>query len=228
MKNALKTLLAVLLLHTLFLAAAQTARLLYGTLGNIKMFACFAGGAAVYGAIHFWVYDFSRVYVLGHELTHAVAALLCGYRIKDISVRQDSGYVKMTQCNAFVALAPYFIPAYTVALGFLYCALTWVADLTPYRWAFVALAGFCTAFHFVQTFKTLFEADQPDLKMAGGKVFSAVSITFVNLMILAVLCKVLFPQQTNLSDAALRVATGTYQTWRIFVNYIIERIYNAL
>ena len=115
MKNALKTLLAVLLLPTLFLAVAQTARLLYGTLGNIKMFACFAGGAAVSGAIHFWVYDFSRVYVLGHELTHAVAALLCGYRIKDISVRQDSGYVKMTQCNAFVALAPYFIPAYSTS-----------------------------------------------------------------------------------------------------------------
>ena len=44
MKNALKTLLAVLLLPTLFLAAAQTARLLYGTLGNAQMFACFAGG----------------------------------------------------------------------------------------------------------------------------------------------------------------------------------------
>ncbi len=227
MKNISKTLLAVLLLPTLFFAAAETARLLYATLGDVKMFACFAGGAAVYGAIHFWVYDFSRVYVLGHELTHAVAALLCGYRIKDISVRQDSGYVKLTRCNAFVALAPYFIPAYTVALGLLYCALSWVTDLTSYRWFFVALAGFCTAFHFVQTFKTLFEADQPDLRMAGGKVFSAVSITFVNLIILAVLCKVLFPQQTNLSAAARNVATGTYNAWRIFVNYIIEYIYNT-
>lgn len=53
MKNALKTLLAVLLLPTLFLAAAQTARLLYGTLGNAKMFACFAGGPRCMGPYTF-------------------------------------------------------------------------------------------------------------------------------------------------------------------------------
>lgn len=227
MRNFIKTVIAVLFLPTLFFVAAQTARLLYAGLGNLKTMLCLLAGAGVYAALHFGVYNFSRMYVLGHELTHAVAALLCGCRIKDIYVGKDSGYVKLTQCNAFVALAPYFVPAYSVALGVVYCGLDLWRDMTPYRLFFVFALGFFTAFHFIQTFKTLFEAQQPDLKLAGGKVFSSVSIIFVNLLVLAVLCKILFPQQVSLTQALYNVWGGTYNTWRILVNYIIERIFNA-
>ncbi len=227
MRNFLKTLIAVLFLPTLFFAAAQTARLLYAGLGNVKTFLCFLLGILLYAGIHFGFYNFSRMYVLGHELTHAVAAILCGCRIKDIYVGKDSGYVKLTQCNAFVALAPYFVPAYTVCLGLVYCGLTLWRDMAPYRLWFVFASGFFTAFHFIQTFKTLFEAQQPDLKLAGGKVFSAISITLVNVVILALLCKILFPEQVSLTEALRNVWDGTYNTWRILVNYIIERVFNA-
>lgn len=227
MRNFLKTVVAVLFLPTLFFAAAQTARLLYAGLGNFKTFLCFLLGIGVYAGIHFGFYSFSRMYVLGHELTHAIAALLCGCRIRDIHVGKDSGYVKLTQCNSFVALSPYFIPIYTVLLGLVYCGLELWRDMAPYRLIFVFGVGFFTAFHFIQTFKTLFEAQQPDLKLAGGKVFSAISITLVNIIILALLCKILFPEQVSLLQSVRNVWGGTYNTWRILVNYIIELTFNA-
>lgn len=227
MRNFIKTIIAVIFLPTLFFIAAETARFLYAGLGSFNTFLCFIFGAAVYAGIHFGYYDFSRVYVFGHELTHAFAAVLCGCRIRDIRIGSNSGYVKLTKCNAFVALAPYFIPIYTVGVGILYCALELFWDISAYRLVFVFLAGFCTAFHFIQTFKTLFEAEQPDLKLAGGKIFSCISITLVNLLILALLCKVLFPEQVSLLAALRGVCGGTYNTWRILVNYIVEYAVNA-
>ena len=126
-----------------------------------------------------------------------------------------------------MALAPYFVPAYTVCLGLVYCGLTLWRDMAPYRLWFVFASGFFTAFHFIQTFKTLFEAQQPDLKLAGGKVFSAISITLVNVVILALLCKILFPEQVSLTEALRNGWDGTYNTWRILVDDIIERVFNA-
>ena len=164
----------------------------------------------------------------GKAATYGQIALLCGCRIRDIHVGKDSGYVKLTQCNAFVALSPYFIPAYTVLLGLLYCGLSLWRDMEPYRLVFVFGVGFFTAFHFIQTFKTLFEAQQPDLKMAGGKVFSAISISLVNIIILALLCKILFPEQVSLLQSLRNVWGGTYNTWRILVNYIVELSFNAV
>ena len=162
-----------------------------------------------------------------HEMTHAVAALLCGCRIKDVSVREDSGYVKMDRCNAFVVLAPYFVPGYVILTVLAYVIGDLFADLTPYRQVFLFLVGFFTAFHFVQTFKTLFEAEQPDLKLAGGKVFSVIMIVLCNLIVLALLLKGLFPETVSLSRASARVFWGTVNVWRILVNYIINHIINA-
>ena len=88
--------------------------------------------------------------------------------------------------------------------------------------------GFFTSFHFIQTFKTLFEADQPDLKLAGGKVFSVVMIVSANLVVLAILLKGVFPESVSLRQASFNVIRGTLNTWRILVNYIVERFINAL
>ena len=100
-------------------------------------------------------------------------------------------------------------------------------DLTPYRQLFLFVIGFCMAFHIVQTFKTLFEADQPDLKLAGGKVFSVVTITLANLLVLAVVLKVLFPEAVSLLAAGKNVLAGSVNVWRIIVNYIVEKAVNA-
>ena len=83
-------------------------------------------------------------------------------------------------------------------------------------------------FHFIQTFKTLFEADQPDLKLAGGKVFSTITIVLANLVVLAVVLKGLFPDSVSLCDTAVGIAKATLNAWRILVNYIVEYLINTL
>ena len=133
----------------------------------------------------------------------------------------------MDSCNAFVVLAPYFVPTYVIAAALIYVITDLFIDVSPYRQVFLFVIGFFTAFHFIQTFKTLFEADQPDLKLAGGKVFSVVMITLANLIVLALVLKALFPETVSLIVAGKNVLRGTVNIWRIIVNYILEKAINA-
>ena len=224
----LKFLLALVLLPTLCFMLVETGTILVHVLGNFKSVLSFVLGAGIYAVIHYTWYDFSRIYVFMHEMTHALAALCCGSRIKDVSVGRESGYVKMDKANVFIVLAPYFVPGYVLITVFVYMIGDLFVDLTPYRQVFLFLMGFFTSFHFIQTFKTLFEADQPDLKLAGGKVFSVVMIVSANLVVLAVLLKGVFPESVSLRQASFNVIRGTLNTWRILVNYIVERFINAL
>ena len=224
----LKFLLALVLLPTLFFVCVETGRILLGVLGHFRTVLAFVAGAGVYTTVHYTVYNFSRPYVFIHEFTHALVAFLFGARVKDISVKRESGYVKMDKTNTLIVLAPYILPGYTLLVAFLYQAGNVFVDLTAYRAVFLFLVGFFTAFHFIQTFKTLLEADQPDLKLAGGKVFSLVLIVMANLVVLVFVLKGLFPEQVSLCLAGEQVVKNTLNVWRILVNYIVERIVNAL
>ena len=227
MLRLLKLCIGLLLLPTVVFTFAETARILLAVLGQLNAAVSFVAGVVVYAGIHYGFYNFSRPYVFAHEMTHALAALLCGCRIKDVSVGQDSGYVKMDRCNALVVLAPYFVPAYVIAATMLYLIAGLFTDITPYRQVFFFVFGFCTAFHWIQTFKTLFEADQPDLKLAGGKIFSVVMIVLANLLVLVLVLKALFPETVSLAAAGKNAAAGTVNVWRIIVNYIVEKAVNA-
>ena len=219
-----KFLLACVLLPITCLVVWQDVRILLSVLGHLSATISFVLGGAVYAGIHYKYYNFSRLYVFMHEMTHAVAAILCGVRIKDVHVGQESGYVKMNRTNTFIALAPYFVPGYVVLLAMLYLLLSFFMDLTPYRHIVLFLVGFFMTFHFIQTFHTLWEADQPDLQLAGGKFFSCVSIVLANMLVLAGVLKILFPQDVLLGEAIQEVASQVRTGWQIIVNYILERI----
>lgn len=228
MGKVIKFLTAVLLLPVLVIAAAETARILIHVLGNFHTVFPFVAGMVGYAVLHYTCYDFSRFYVFAHEMTHAFAAWLCGYRVSKISVKKDSGYVKMDKTNTFVVLSPYFIPFYLLLSALIYGISGLCTDVTVLRPYFLVWLGGCLSFHFIQTFHTLWEADQPDLKLAGGKIFSLVTIVLANLFILALVLKVLFPQDVSLQAAGLRVIKGSVNSWRIIVNYIVEKITNTL
>ncbi len=228
MVRFLKFIIAVLLLPTLVLGAAELAGLLKSVLGAWRTSAFFFGGAVAYIFIHYKWYNFSRIYVFGHEMTHALAALLCGYRVHKISVKKDNGFVKMDKTNTFVVLAPYFVPFYTLVFALVYMGTSCFIELSPYSDYMLVAVGFLTAFHLIQTFQTLWETDQPDLKLAGGKIFSLVTITLVNGCVLACVLKILFPQEVLLKTAVLHVLQGTLNGWRIIVNYIVEQLINAV
>ena len=219
-----KFLLALILLPITCLVVWQEMRLLWGVLEHSSAAISFVLGAGIYALIHYKWYNFSRPYVFMHELTHAVAAILCGARIKDVHVGKESGYVKMTRTNTFIALAPYFVPGYVVCVALAYLFVSLFADIAPYRQAVLFLVGFFMAFHLIQTFHTLWEADQPDLELAGGKFFSCVTIVLVNMLVLAVVLKILFPEHVHLLEAVSQVARQASKGGQIIVNYMREKL----
>ena len=223
MSKFLKFILALVLLPITLLIVLEDARILLRVLEHLSAAISFILGAAVYAGIHYKYYNFSRMYVFMHEMTHAVAAILCGIRIKEVHVGKESGYVKMQRTNAFVVLAPYFVPGYVLLVALIYMGLSLFWELAPYRQFVLFIIGFFMAFHFIQTFHTLWNADQPDLKLAGGKFFSCISIVLVNMLVLALVLKILFPQAVDLYGAAREVIQQSATGARIIVNYILEK-----
>lgn len=222
MVKILKFLIALLLLPTAFFGAAEAGRVAWRVLADWHNSLSLIVGAGVFIILFIAGLRGNWLYVWGHETTHAVAAMLFGFRVHAIEVRQDSGYVKMNGCNAFVALAPYVVPVFTLCIGMLYAAISLFADPSALQMYFMGAVGFFTAFHWLHTWRTLWETDQPDLCMAGGRVFSAVMIILGNTAVLLLTFKCLFPVQVNLSGVARATAYGTYNTWQIVINYIVE------
>ena len=71
------------------------------------------GGIAAFALAWFALSHPVRMYVLGHELTHALWGLLFGARPSDVRVSASGGSVKLTKSNMLITLAPYFFPFYT-------------------------------------------------------------------------------------------------------------------
>ena len=227
MKNSWKLMVAVLLLPTVFFVLAETFGACWSVLKDFQTAVGFLAGGALYGVIHFAGFHFDRMYVWGHETTHAVAAMLFGFRVHSMTVNKDSGHVKMDRCNAAVVLAPYVVPLYALMAGLGYLALELCIDAAPYRPVFVFVAGFLMTFHYVQTVKTLWETQQPDLRLAGGRIFSVVMIVLCNAVVLTLVLKTLFPERVALGTMARAIAVSTYNTWKIVINYIMEHLHQA-
>ena len=125
-----------------------------------------------------------RMYVLGHELTHALWGLIFGARPSDVKVSESGGSVKLSKSNFVITLAPYFFPFYTFIV--IVVALITYAFLRPLPflpfWMF--LIGFTWAFHVLFTLETLTRR-QPDVKLYG-RVFSWAVILLVNVFLVLI------------------------------------------
>ncbi len=126
-----------------------------------------------------------RTYVLGHELTHAVWALLMGARVSGLSVRKTGGQVRTSKTNWAITLAPYFFPFYAVLFmaGFFIAHAIW--NLTAHFWVLFFLVGLGWSFHVTFTMMVLLTVSQPDVK-SQGVLFSAVVIYLMNLLTMLV------------------------------------------
>jgi hypothetical protein len=154
-----------------------------------------------------------RTYVFGHELTHAVVGILSGARLKSFRVSAAGGSVVLTKTSVWIALAPYFLPIYTLAVMLLF----WVGSqfwnislLYPY---FLFAAGFSLSFHYGLTSFALSQ-EQTDLK-EYGVLFSGVMIFLLQFLVTALLLKILFPETVNLRAYLVDSARRTVDivTW---------------
>lgn len=160
------------------------------------LFAPVALGAIVYGVLHLLFRRPMTVYVFGHELTHAAAALLSGYKVKSLFVSEKGGEVQLSNSNVAVALAPYCWPLYTTIVLLAHGLIQHYADLaTPPVWVGFGV-GLTLAFHVALTLHAL-RQDQPDL-LHGGRFFSWIAIGFCNGLFLVAVMKSLFPNSVGL------------------------------
>jgi hypothetical protein len=148
----------------------------------------FLAGGLTYLVIHVLFKKPVLTYVIGHELTHALFALLFGGSVKSIQASSRGGRVSVTKSNFIITLAPYFFPLYTSIALILY----WTARAAHARGittdVLIFLSGATFALHLILTFVFL-QTDQNDIREEGA-IFSYPLIFLFNIAFAAFLMKV--------------------------------------
>lgn len=126
---------------------------------------------------------FLLIYVLGHELTHAIFVVLHLGKVMDFHVGMDGGYVTTNKSNLLIALSPYFVPFWSIIGAFLFAGLRYFAGLSA-EWdrLLYGMMGVTWTFHMIWTL-WMIPRDQPDLK-ENGTFLSLVVIYLANLLVL--------------------------------------------
>jgi hypothetical protein len=167
----------------------MTEEFWYFTLGAILWIIAFGGSLLVYGEPRPL-----RVYVFGHELTHAIMARAMGGKVFDFNASRNGGYVVTDKSNFWIALAPYFWPLYSIGVIAAYGVASIFYDLQPYTSVLFGLLGLTWAFHFSFTL-WMIPKGQTDLT-AHGTFFSLTVIYLLNLILLCALLIFAAPEVT--------------------------------
>lgn len=181
----LKFLIGLALLPVVWVVLAATARLI-ASLRIEELGGHALSGWWLTGGFLLWIFLFftmprpMRTYVLAHELTHAIWALIMGARVSRLRVSARGGSVTVSKTNWLITLAPYFFPFYTLLVLLLYFLLGWFHDLRPYEPLALALVGFTYAFHVTFTLAML-TVRQPDI-IEHGRLFSYTVILLLNVL----------------------------------------------
>ena len=140
------------------------------------------GGAASWIVIYLLLPKPMWIYVLGHELTHAVWAWLFEGQVKKIKVTSSGGHVLITKTNFLIALAPYFFPLYAVLVVAVFAIGHLIWNWRQFLAVFDLFLGAAYAFHITLTAHIL-KTRQSDIT-EQGYLFSAVVIFLGNISVL--------------------------------------------
>jgi len=192
--RALKLAIASLLLPMCVaasLTAVQTGHVLLAG-SQVSSAVAFATGYALWLVVFALLPKPMRTYVLGHELTHALWALLMGARVSGLKVRKSGGQVRTSKTNWFITLAPYFFPFYVVLFMAAFFLAHAIWNLTAHMWVLFFLVGLGWSFHVTFTLMILLTIRQPDVQ-SQGVLFSVVVIYLMNLLTMTVTATALSP-----------------------------------
>ena len=149
----------------------------------LHAFACISG-IVIWAIIWLYLPPLTRTYVLGHELTHALWAMLFGGRATGLQVTEGGGSVRVTKNNAWITLSPYFFPLYTFVVALVWVLSVWIfPPIRPYAPIFLFWIGMTWSFHLTFTLRFL-AYNQPDIR-EHGRLFSYTLIYSLNLLSLA-------------------------------------------
>jgi len=191
------------LLFAVFLLPACVGATIAATqLGHVLLAGTTSQSALAFGAGYgLWLVVFCflpkpvRTYVLGHELTHAIWALLMGARVSGLKVGKTGGQVRTSKTNWAITLAPYFFPFYAVLFIIAFFIVHAIGDLTAYFWVLFFLVGLGWSFHVTFTIMVLLTVSQPDVESQGA-LFSFTVIYLMNLLTMTLVATWLSPSLT--------------------------------
>ncbi len=148
-------------------------------------------GILAYLAIQIFFWKPLFVYVMGHELTHALAAVIQGGKADDMRVSSKGGMVKVNKTNFLVNLAPYFFPIYTAMLLVVY----WLSQ-ERFRLVLIFALGLSIGFHWALTAYSM-KQHQSDIHDVGW-LFAIPFILTLNIVIFALLLGQVLPAAFSL------------------------------
>lgn len=122
------------------------------------------------------------LYVLGHELTHALWTWLFGGRVKKMKITSAGGHVVVSKTNFLITLAPYFFPLYAVLVIAIFALGQLIWSWHGYLVFFHLAVGAAYAFHVTLTCHIL-QTQQSDITSQGW-LFSGVVIFLGNVCVL--------------------------------------------
>lgn len=125
-----------------------------------------------------------RLYVLGHELTHAVWGLAFGAKVSRLKVGPSGGSVSLSKSNVWITLAPYFFPFWTIVVVLAAVVVQMFVSPLPAPCAWLFAVGFTWCFHICFTIRSLMQF-QPDIH-EYGRFFSYVLICLFNVVLVTV------------------------------------------
>ena len=143
----------------------------------------FLAGAACWVIIYLILPKPMWIYVLGHELTHAVWAWLFGAEVRKLKVTSSGGHVVITKTNFLIALAPYFFPLYAVIVVAVFSIGHLIWNWREFLALFDLFLGAAYAFHITLTGHIL-KTEQSDITDQRCYLFSAVVIFLGNISVL--------------------------------------------
>ncbi len=181
----------------------------------------FVGGCLAYGTAHLLFRRPILSYVVAHELTHALFAVLFGGSVKAFHATERGGQVTVTKSNFVITLAPYFFPLYTF-LALLFHAAATGAGYPRAAAFFIFLAGAGFAFHLALT-AIFLGSDQKDIREHGA-VFSLPLIYLFNVIFCALLVHLLLAQKNGfleyLGNAIMRTVRISMQLFAAVVRLL--------
>jgi hypothetical protein len=175
-------------------------------------------GVLSYIAFQVVLYKPIKTYIFGHEISHAIAGILSGAKIKKFNVGESSGSVALTKDNIWITLAPYFFPIYTLVIIIVYVCLGWFMDIKQLYGYYLFLIGFSVSFHLALTVYIL-SIEQTDLKVYGT-FFSYVVILAVDIVMFTLLAALAF-------ENAISIKNVFFQAYHNIIN-VYKFIYNGV
>ena len=124
------------------------------------------------------------VYVVGHEMTHAVWTWVFGGKVKKFKATSEGGHVVVTKNNFLIALAPYFFPFYAAGVVLIFFGGNFIWNWHSYLVWFHLALGAAYAFHLTLTWHIL-KTSQSDITQQGY-LFSSTIIFIGNAAVLIV------------------------------------------